>query len=204
MKPYLARLDSTLSLDVRLPDQCLIPLLFKIDHLVRSSFHLEPNTGITHKQMFRQYWKKLIDQEEDQTELASMEAVSAFANDFEKIHVRTDSREGAAPDMLLRDSMVGESLSEESDITVLPEEVCVVSIGSEDSDRAKLRKERAIKRKRDLVEQQKAYMAFMTQFYPHDAHVKTHREFVEEQKRRMKAIYKIQRFVRHHKKMRLL
>lgn len=86
-----------------------------------------------------------------------MEAVSAFANDFEKIHIRTDSRDGAqegsvAPEKLVRDSMVGESLSEESDVTVLPEEVCVVSIGSEDSERAKLRKERAIKRKRDLAE----------------------------------------------------
>lgn len=145
-------MDPTLSLDVRLPDQCLIPLLFKIDHIVRSSFHLQPNTGVLHKEMFKQYWKKLIDQEEDQTELASMEAVSAFAiGKQEKIHVRPDSREAASA-MLVRESMVGESESEDSDITVLPEEVCVVSIGSEDSERARVRKERAIKRKKDLVE----------------------------------------------------
>jgi len=97
--------------------------------------------------MFKQYWKKLIDQEDDMTELASMEAVSAFA-EFDLIHVRPDSRD--AINKTLRESMVNESNSEESDITVLPEEVCVVSIGSEDSATAKLRKERAIKRKKEL------------------------------------------------------
>ena len=61
MKPTLARLDTTLSLEVRIPDQCMVPLLFKIDHLVRSQLHLEPNTTIRHKEMFRQYWKKIID-----------------------------------------------------------------------------------------------------------------------------------------------
>ena len=44
----------------------------------------------------------------------------------------------------------------------------------------------------------------MTQFYPHDAHVKTHREFIEEQKRRMKSIYRIQKYFKHHKNMRKL
>ena len=44
-------------------------------------------------------------------------------------------------------------------------------------------------------------MAFMAQFYPHDAHVKTHRAFVEDQKRRMKSIYRIQKFKRHHENM---
>ena len=63
MKPVLARMDSTLSLDVRLPDHSLIPLLFKIDHLVRKSFQLYPNTTIRHKAMFRAYWKKIIDQD---------------------------------------------------------------------------------------------------------------------------------------------
>jgi len=47
-------------------------------------------------------------------------------------------------------------------------------------------------------------MAFMAQFYPHDAHVKTHRQFIEEQKRRMKTIYRVQQFWRHHLKMRSL
>jgi hypothetical protein len=97
--------------------------------------------------MFKQYWKKLIDQEEDITELASMEAVSAFA-EFDIIHVRPDSRE--AINKTLRESMVNTSSSEESDMTVLPEEVCVVSIGSDDSATAKIRKERAIKRKKEL------------------------------------------------------
>ena len=35
MKPFLSKMDTTLSLDVRLPDSNLIPLLFKIDHIVR-------------------------------------------------------------------------------------------------------------------------------------------------------------------------
>ena len=69
----------------------MIPLLFKIDHLVRSQLHLEPNTTIRHKEMFRQYWKKIIDQEENQTELASMEAISAFAAGIDhKIEVKFD------------------------------------------------------------------------------------------------------------------
>ncbi len=46
-------------------------------------------------------------------------------------------------------------------MTVLPEEVCVVSLGSDDSDAAKIRKEKAIAKRKNLVEQQKAYMAFM-------------------------------------------
>ena len=44
--------------------------------------------------MFKQYWKKIIDQEENQTEMASMDAVSAFAVGIDKqIHVKVDSRE---------------------------------------------------------------------------------------------------------------
>ena len=78
-----------------MPEHCLIPLLFKIDHLVRSQFHaqLEPNLDIRHKEMFRLYWKKMIDQEDDQTELASMEAVSAFAAGVEnriEVDLRTE------------------------------------------------------------------------------------------------------------------
>lgn len=87
--------------------------------------------------------------------------------------------------------MVIDTESAESDLTVLPEEVCVVSIGSEDSETTRLRREKALRRRRDLQAQQKAYMAFMAQFYPHDAHVLTHRQYIEEQKRRMKAIYRI-------------
>ena len=83
-------------------------------------------------------------------------------------------------------------------MTVLPEEVCVVSLGSDDSEGARIRKEKAIKKRKNLVEQQKAYMAYMAQFYPSDAHIKTHREFVEMQKRMMKSIYHIQMFYRHH------
>ena len=82
-----------------------------------------------------------------------MQAVSAFAMDFERIHVRSDSRAEPRSQLQIRESMVKDEESEESDITVLPEEVCVISIGSDDSDRALLRKERAIKRKKDLVEQ---------------------------------------------------
>ena len=43
--------------------------------------------------MFRLYWKKMIDQEDDQTELASMEAVSAFAAGVEnriEVDLRTE------------------------------------------------------------------------------------------------------------------
>ena len=63
LRPVLTRLDTSLSLEVSLPEHCLIPLLFKIDHLVRSQFHaqLEPNLDIRHKEMFRLYWKKMID-----------------------------------------------------------------------------------------------------------------------------------------------
>lgn len=111
MKPVLARLDPTLSLDVRLPDHSLIPLLFKIDHLVRKSFMLHPNTKIRHKQMFKQYWKKIIDQDENQTEKASMDAVSAFAAGMDnKILVKPDSREEIRS-VLNRDSVFAESIS---------------------------------------------------------------------------------------------
>ena len=49
-----------------------------------------------------------------------------------------------------RDSMVVDTESAESDITVLPEEVCVVSIGSEDSPTTVLRRQKALKKRRDL------------------------------------------------------
>ena len=65
MKPTLARLDTTLALDVPIPDHCMVSLLFKIDHLVRKTFNLQPSTIIRHKAMFKQYWKKVIDQEEN-------------------------------------------------------------------------------------------------------------------------------------------
>jgi len=61
MKPFVARLDTTLSLEVKIPEPCLISLLFKIDAYVRKSFHLEPNTTVRHKKMFSEYWKKIID-----------------------------------------------------------------------------------------------------------------------------------------------
>ena len=94
MKPFVARLDTTLSLEVKLPEHCLISLLFKVDHQVRRSFHLEPNTSVKHKMMFREYWKKIIDQEENQTELASMDAVSCFADaKLDRIYIKDDSNE---------------------------------------------------------------------------------------------------------------
>ena len=132
--------------------------------------------------MFKDYWKKIIDYDENQTELASMDAATAFdVHQLDKILVRHDSRDDKQHNNTSpkREGMASDSNSQGSDMTVLPEEVCVVSIGSDDSDTAKLRKEKAIKRRKYLVEQQKSYMAFMAQFYPHDAHVKTHREFVE-------------------------
>lgn len=61
LKPFLARLDPGLSLEARLPDHALIALLFKIDQLVRKSFHLVPNSTVRHKDMWTDYWKKLID-----------------------------------------------------------------------------------------------------------------------------------------------
>ena len=76
--------------------------------------------------------------------------------------------------------MVADSSSDESDLTVLPEEVALISIGSDESETAKLRKMKAVMRKKELHAQQKSYMAFMAQFYPHDAHIKTHREFIED------------------------
>ena len=84
-----------------------------------------------------------------------MDAVSAFAGQqLNQIVVRPESREdGSLSNHPLRESMVAESVSQSSDMTVLPEEVCVVSIGSDDSVTARLRKEKALKRKRDLHEQ---------------------------------------------------
>ena len=44
--------------------------------------------------MFREYWKKIIDQEENQTELASMDAVSCFADaKLDRIYIKDDSNE---------------------------------------------------------------------------------------------------------------
>ena len=108
--------------------------------------------------MFSEYWKKIIDQEENQTELASMDAVSCFASaKLDRIYIKDDSNEDllqAAQNMnasrVSRDSMVMDTESAESDLTVLPEEVCVVSIGSEDSETTRLRREKALRRRRDL------------------------------------------------------
>ena len=81
--------------------------------------------------------------------MASMDAVSAFAVGIDKqIHIKDDSKSQllADPDdepTPLRASMVAESVSSESNLTVLPEEVCVISIGSDDSERARIRKEKA-------------------------------------------------------------
>jgi len=85
-----------------------------------------------------------------------MDAVSAFASaQMDRIYIKDDSHE----DLLLnqarlekesRDSMVVETESAESDLTVLPEEVCVVSIGSEDSPTTRVRREKALRRRRDL------------------------------------------------------
>ena len=35
MNPVLAKIDSTLSLEVKIPEPCLIALMFKLDHQVR-------------------------------------------------------------------------------------------------------------------------------------------------------------------------
>ena len=75
-----------------------------------------------------------------------MAAISAFAAGMNhQIFVRPDSKEADLRSLLIKDnnereSMVAESISQESDLTVLPEEVCVVSIGSDDSEKGKLRK----------------------------------------------------------------
>ena len=116
--------------------------------------------------MFNQYWKKIIDCEDNQTEIASLAAISAFAAGMNhQIYVKPDSRENDLRSLMIKDndreSMVAQSISQASDLTVLPEEVCVVSIGSDDSEKGKLRKQKAIKRKKDLQAQQKSYMAFM-------------------------------------------
>ena len=116
--------------------------------------------------MFEQYWKKIIDCEDNQTEIASLAAISAFAAGMNhQIYVKPDSRESDLRKLMIKDndreSMVAQSISQASDLTVLPEEVCVVSIGSDDSEKGKLRKQKAIKRKKDLQAQQKSYMAFM-------------------------------------------
>ena len=60
-----------------------------------------------------------------------------------------------------KESAFAESSSSDSDLTVLPEEVALISIGSDDSETAKLRKMKAVMRKKDLHAQQKAYMSFM-------------------------------------------
>ena len=52
----------------------------------------------------------------------------------------------------MRQSAFNDSVSDESDMTVLPEEVCEISIGSDESATAKARKDRAAKRKKDLYE----------------------------------------------------
>ena len=193
MKPVLAKVDSTLSLEVKIPEPCLIALLFKLDHQARRAFGLEPNTTVKHKVLFRKYWRKLIDQEENHTELADMEAVSAFLQSQSQA-VPVDLQESQD----LRDSMVMSS-RQGSDITVLPEEIAVISVGSEDSTAAQQRKEKALKRREELLEQQKHYLDYVNQFVPHDAHLKTHKEFVQTQKAKLKTVYKVQRFFRHHR-----
>lgn len=61
MTPILAKIGSTLSLEVKAPEPCLIALLFKLDHQARRTFGLEPNTTVRHKTLFQKYWKKLVD-----------------------------------------------------------------------------------------------------------------------------------------------
>lgn len=77
--------------------------------------------------------------------MADMEAVSAF---LEAHGVPVDLHESQG----LRDSIVVSS-GQGSDITILPEEIAVVSVGSEDPAAAQQRKERAIKRREELLEQ---------------------------------------------------
>ena len=49
--------------------------------------------------------------------------------------------------------MVSSSSSTESDLTVLPEEVALISVGSDDSETTKLRKMKAVMRKKELHQQ---------------------------------------------------
>ena len=136
MTPVLAKIDASLSLEVRVPEPCLIALMFKLDHQVRRTFGLEPNTTVRHKTLFRRYWRKLIDQEEDQTEMADLEAASAFLLS-QGVPVDLAEPQGS------RDS-IAVSSREGSDMTVLPEEIAVISVGSEDPTAAQHRKERAL------------------------------------------------------------
>ena len=97
-----------------------------------------------------------------------MEAVSAFNEqnlELEPVQLN----ESLDP----RDSMVNSS-RQGSDITILPEEIAIISVGSENSAAAHQRREKAIQRRDDLIEQQKNYHEYLKQFFPHDAHVKTH------------------------------
>ena len=65
-----------------------------------------------------------------------MEAVSAFVEaDAEPVDLQLSQG--------LRDSMVNSS-RQGSDITILPEEIAIISVGSENSEAAHLRRERAI------------------------------------------------------------
>ena len=65
-----------------------------------------------------------------------MEAVSAFVEaDAEPIDLQLSQG--------LRDSMVNSS-RQGSDITILPEEIAIISVGSENSEAAHLRREKAI------------------------------------------------------------
>ena len=65
-----------------------------------------------------------------------MEAVSAFVEaDAEPVDLQLSQG--------LRDSMVNSS-RQGSDITILPEEIAIISVGSENSEAAHLRREKAI------------------------------------------------------------
>ena len=74
MKPHLALLDPQISLDVKLPEQIMKALFFKIDHLTRRFFGLHPNTKVRHKELFSHFWRKVVDQEEFATKLVSQES----------------------------------------------------------------------------------------------------------------------------------
>ena len=94
-----------------------------------------------------------------------MEAVSAFAAGMDnRIEVKMDENQSFAAefrsnfnnklaDNKERQSMVSSSSSTESDLTVLPEEVALISVGSDDSETTKLRKMKAVMRKKELHQQ---------------------------------------------------
>ena len=150
MRPIVAQMASNLSEDCNIPDACLISLIFKIDQHVRKSFHLQPNITVRCKQLFRDFWKKLIDQEQGQTDTASIPITYFGKHEQSAIAVaerNTDQSDTGD------DSVVKLSHATESDITVLPEEVCIVSLGSSQSPEKYNHQQKAVKHRQKVQDQ---------------------------------------------------